>query len=349
MVTAGRLWSWWPGPDQQWRRNQYVSVAALFVAFMGFSFAMPFLPLYLLQLDVATMEEASFWSGIAFGVSPLISAIMAPFWGSISDRFSKKLLVLRCLVAFAILLVLMAFVQHMWQMLVLRIILGFFGGFTTLCYAHKPNIAKGMNKFIANFAHTTPEAIPFGTVHPGDENLLKDAEYALGSLNLRGFKFQLMVTDFFIDDPRLLPVYELVRKMDKIMVVHAGNGPLSTPYVGVQHFKRLMKRFPDLRIQVAHFGCFEYGEFFGLLQQYPHMYMDSAMILVDHTLFPSRFDLDISILSRYEDRILFGSDFPNIPYAFDESWKFILSLGLDRNLLEKFFYRNISTKLYTQF
>jgi predicted TIM-barrel fold metal-dependent hydrolase len=215
-----------------------------------------------------------------------------------------------------------------------------FGGFTTLCYAHKPNIAKGMNEFIADFAHKTPEAIPFGTVHPGDENLLKDAEYALGSLNLQGFKFQLMVTDFFIDDPRLMPVYELVRKMDKILVVHAGNGPLSTPYVGVQHFKRLMQRFPDLRIQVAHFGCFEYGEFFGLLQQYPHMYMDSAMILVDHTLFPSRFDLDISILSRYEDRIMFGSDFPNIPYAFEVSWKFFLTLGLDKNLLEKFFYRN---------
>ncbi|MCL4531690.1 MAG: MFS transporter [Actinobacteria bacterium] len=128
----GLVRAWWPGPDQQWRRNQYVSVASLFVAFLGFSFASPFLPLYLLELDIPTMEEASFWSGVSFGVSPLISAMLAPFWGSVADRFSKKLLVLRCLIAFTVLLALMAFVTHMWQLLALRIILGFFGGFTTL-------------------------------------------------------------------------------------------------------------------------------------------------------------------------------------------------------------------------
>ncbi len=131
-MSSALLWSWWPGPDQQWRRNQYVAVGALFVAFVGFSFAMPFLPLFLLQLDIKTTEEAALWSGVVFGVSPLISAILAPFWGSVSDRFSKKLLVLRCLLAFTVLLVLMAFVTHMWQMLALRIVLGFFGGFTTL-------------------------------------------------------------------------------------------------------------------------------------------------------------------------------------------------------------------------
>jgi MFS family permease len=127
-----RLNGWWPGPDQQWRRNQYVAVGALFIAFLGFSFAMPFLPLYLLQLDISTKEEASFWSGIAFGVSPLIAAMLAPFWGAISDRFSKKLLVMRCLIAFVVILVLTALVSTMWQVLALRVLLGFFGGFTTL-------------------------------------------------------------------------------------------------------------------------------------------------------------------------------------------------------------------------
>jgi len=93
-------------------------------------------------------------------------------------------------------------------------------------------------------------------------------------------------------------------------------------------------------VQVAHLGSFEYKEFFGLLRTHPNLYMDSAMILVDHNLFPSRFNLDYSVLTECQDQLLFGTDFPNIPYDFAESYKYLLSLNLGRTFYEKFFEKN---------
>lgn len=215
-----------------------------------------------------------------------------------------------------------------------------FRNYTTLCYAHKPNISESMNQFIHNFHKQHPESIPVGTVHPGDKDLLTVAERALTSYNLLGFKFQLLVTDFYIHDERLLPVYDLVRREDKILVFHAGTGPIANSYVGIKHFLKFIERYPDLRVQVAHLGSFEYREFFNLLKQYPNLYLDNAMILVDHRLFPAKFDLNLDILLEYQDRLMFGSDFPNIPYDFAESWNAIISMGFPREFYEKFFQKN---------
>lgn len=218
-----------------------------------------------------------------------------------------------------------------------------FERFTTLNYAHKPNISREMNAFTREFCDAHPRAIPFGTVHPGDKDLMAIAENALTSFGFLGFKFQLLVTDFFIHDPRLGDFYDLVRREDAILVIHGGTGPAANDYVGVKHFQKWLEKYPDLRVQVPHLGCFEYGEFFALLDLYPNLMLDTAMILVDHNLFPSRFDLDVEILLEYEDRILFGSDFPNIPYAFEESFKYLFSMAFPRSFYEKVFSRNART------
>jgi hypothetical protein len=213
-------------------------------------------------------------------------------------------------------------------------------GFTTLNYAHKPDISAFMNEYTAEFAKQHQKAIPFGTVHPLDNNLESIAEKALTTSNLKGFKLQLLVTDFFIDHERLMPVYNLLRREDKILVVHAGTGPLANEYVGVKYFRRFLEKFGDLRIQVAHLGCYEYAEFFEILSRTPNMIMDSAMVLVDHMLFPARFNIDYKILLNFENQLVFGTDFPNIPYDFSHSYDFLLKQGFDHKFYEKFFYLN---------
>ena len=218
-----------------------------------------------------------------------------------------------------------------------------FVGFTTLNYAHKPGISSMMNEYTWRFCEQHPHAIPFGTLHPGDKDLLKLAELCLTSYGFRGFKFQLLVTDFYIHDSRLLPVYDLIRREDKVLVFHAGTGPAANPYVGIKHFRKFAENYGDLRVQIAHLGSFEYEAFLALLTEHPTFYLDTAMMLVDHRLFPSHYPPGIQKLLEYEDQILFGSDFPNIPYDFKESWKTLFSYNLPKSFYEKIMYGNAKT------
>ena len=63
-----------------WKRNLYAATAATFVGFTGFTLVMPFLPLYLEQLGLHDPGEISVWAGLSLGITPAITAFMAPFW-----------------------------------------------------------------------------------------------------------------------------------------------------------------------------------------------------------------------------------------------------------------------------
>lgn len=93
---------------------------------------MPFLPLYIDELGVSNVGEVAMWTGLILGATPAVTAISAPFWGRIGDRFGSKLLVLRSLGAFVLTKGAMAFVTAPWQLFVLRALLGLFAGYGAL-------------------------------------------------------------------------------------------------------------------------------------------------------------------------------------------------------------------------
>ena len=115
------------GTIAPWRRNLYVLMLAVFVSFSGFTFVSPFLPLYIKQLGVTDTGDAALWAGLIFGVSPLISGVLAPFWSTMAERFTPKRIVLFSLAAYAIVLSSNALVTHVGQLLALRLILGVLG------------------------------------------------------------------------------------------------------------------------------------------------------------------------------------------------------------------------------
>src|SRR5690606_8098487 len=92
----------------QWRRTEFATVAAVFLYFAGTSFVIPFLPLYVVELDGFDLATAALWSGLVLGATPLMSGIVAPFWGRLSDRIGQKLLLQRSLLGFTLCLALMA-------------------------------------------------------------------------------------------------------------------------------------------------------------------------------------------------------------------------------------------------
>ena len=73
---------------------------------------MPFLPLYIRQLGVTDVGEIALWTGVSLGVTPALTALLAPFWGRLADRFGRKIMVARSLVSFVVVMAAMAFVTR---------------------------------------------------------------------------------------------------------------------------------------------------------------------------------------------------------------------------------------------
>ena len=112
-----------------WQRNVFAVATACFVGFTGFTIVMPFLPLYFQELGVTDVGEVALWSGLSLGVTPAMTAILAPFWGRLSDRFGHKIMVQRSLVSFIFLMGGMAYATAAWHVFALRAVQGLFAGY----------------------------------------------------------------------------------------------------------------------------------------------------------------------------------------------------------------------------
>jgi len=107
-----------------WQRNLYIIWVAELVAIAGFSVAMPFLPYYVQDLGVTDEKQVALWSGLLFSGQAITMGIFAPIWGSLADRFGRKLMVERAMFAGAILMAAMGFARSVQELLLLRILQG---------------------------------------------------------------------------------------------------------------------------------------------------------------------------------------------------------------------------------
>ena len=117
---------------QSWRRNQVAVIAASLVGFTGFTLVMPFLARYIQELGVTDTGEVALWTGITLGVTPAITAVCAPLWGRVGDRFGNKLLVQRSLFSCIVVMALMAQATRPWHLFALRAVQGFVAGYGPL-------------------------------------------------------------------------------------------------------------------------------------------------------------------------------------------------------------------------
>jgi MFS transporter, DHA1 family, multidrug resistance protein len=115
-----------------YRRNLFAVTSASFIGFMGFTLVMPFLPLYFHLLGVEDVGRVAMWSGLSLGVTPALTALLAPFWGRLADRFGRKIMVERSLASFVVVMSAMAFVTRPWHVFALRAIQGLFAGYGAL-------------------------------------------------------------------------------------------------------------------------------------------------------------------------------------------------------------------------
>jgi MFS transporter, DHA1 family, multidrug resistance protein len=130
-LAAGRPAS----SDVAWRRNVYAVTAASFLGYTGFTLVMPFLPLFIGQLGESDVGRIALWTGASLGVTPGLTALLAPAWGRLGDRHGRKIMVERSMVSFVVLMAAMAYVTRPWHVLAVRAVQGVFAGYGSLSVA----------------------------------------------------------------------------------------------------------------------------------------------------------------------------------------------------------------------
>ena len=132
---------------QTWQRNLYTLWIAELIAIAGFTVVLPFLPYYVQDLGVTELEQVELWSGLLFASQAVAMAIFSPIWGSVADRYGRKLMVERAMFGGAVVMGAMGFVQNVQQLVVLRALQGCLTGTiaaaTTLVASSVPRQRSG--------------------------------------------------------------------------------------------------------------------------------------------------------------------------------------------------------------
>lgn len=205
-------------------------------------------------------------------------------------------------------------------------------------YAHKKGVAPLLNTWNRELLDKTEDVYCFAAYHPDDEDALEMAQDIISHPRVLGFKLQLLVQKFYPHDERLFPLYEMVMEKNKRILFHVGTGPVGNKYVGIDNFKKLLSRYPDLPANIAHMGALEFREFFDLLKDHEHLYFDTAFCFLPKAA--QMYNLGSDLLEQYKDRLLYGSDFPNIIFPREEEIDALMRMGLSNEFYERVFLAN---------
>ena len=207
-------------------------------------------------------------------------------------------------------------------------------------YAHRPGIAESLNEWNMGLLDEYPDLYCFAAFHPGDADSLAMAGKVLGHPRVLGFKLQLLVQNFHPHDERLFPLYELVMDRGKRILFHVGTGPVGNEFVGIEHFRKLLARYPDIPANVAHMGAYEYRDFMDLLDYHPNIYLDTSFAFFKEFQDRGGFNLGNGPLEQHKDRIVYGSDFPNLILPRESEIDTLLGYGLTPDFYRQVFYEN---------
>lgn len=214
--------------------------------------------------------------------------------------------------------------------------------FTSMLYPHKPGMARWLNGWAADFAHRNPACLHTATLYPepGVESYVREAVEA----GARVFKAHVQVGAYDPADELIQRAWGVLAEAQVPVVIHCGSGPAPGKHTGPESIAQVLARHPKLRLIVAHLGMPEYGDFLGIAEQYAEVRLDTTMTFTDFTEgfmpFPRH---ALPRLAGLGDRILLGSDFPNIPYPYVHQLHALERLGLGPEWLRAVCHDNAAT------
>jgi predicted TIM-barrel fold metal-dependent hydrolase len=188
-------------------------------------------------------------------------------------------------------------------------------------------MAASLNDWAAGFAARTPDCLQTATFYP-EPGAAAYVERAITG-GARVFKAHIQVGDYDPRDPLLEPVWGLLADAGVPVVTHAGSGPVPGRYTGPEPVADVLDRHPGLVLVIAHLGLPEYDDFLALADAHDEVRFDMTMAFTDFTLRGKEASPRlVGRLSGLQDRLLHGSDYPNIPYAYAHQIEALVRLDL---------------------
>ena len=211
------------------------------------------------------------------------------------------------------------------------------GHVVALQYAHKPGISRMLNRYMMKKCREFPGRVTgMAAAFPGEKDVEAILKEAFDG-GLRGVKLHAHVQCFDMNAEEMDAIYGLCESEQKPIVMHVGREPKSGSYrcdpyeiCSVGKLERVLQAFPGLRICVPHLGFDEISAYRKLIEKYDNLWLDTTMVLTDY--FPIEEAVELG--SYRVDRIMYGSDFPNIPYAWDRELRCLKNSGLRQENLE---------------
>lgn len=199
--------------------------------------------------------------------------------------------------------------------------------YTALSYPHKPDMATWLNDWAGDFSDQHDDCARSATFYP-EPGAGDYVTAALGS-GAQIFKAHLQVGAYDPRDTWLTPVWAAIQEAEIPVVIHAGSGPESGRFTGPGPITEVLNRFPRLKLVIAHLGMPEYSAFLDLVAQFDDVHLDTTMAFTHFTEATMPFPREeLPRLRDHADRIVFGSDYPNIPYPYLHAVESILALDL---------------------
>lgn len=179
-----------------WQANLYALLTVTFVAFIGFNFASPFIPILVREAGITDPAAAAIWSGIILGAGPIGAVLTGPFWGKVADKIGGRATLSRTVFGFGVLTAVMAFSTDAWHLAVLRLGMGLLGGFTTVAAA-MASMSSPPERTTRSIALVQSAQIVSLVVGPALGGIMADhlgiRATFLGSAALAGFAFVTML------------------------------------------------------------------------------------------------------------------------------------------------------------
>jgi len=211
-----------------------------------------------------------------------------------------------------------------------------------LHYAHKPGVARKQNSHMIRLCKKFSKLTGTATVFPGEENARGIVEDAFRQ-GLCGVKLHAHVQCFDMDSAGMHEIYEICVQHNKPLVMHVGREPKSPasncdPYLlcSAAKLEKVIRGYPKLRVCVPHLGGDEFEAYQRLIRDYDNLWLDTTMTLAGYMQGFSGPPLE----EMRVDRVMYGSDFPQLPYAWDRELKKLRELELSKESLRLILSQN---------
>ncbi len=197
---------------------------------------------------------------------------------------------------------------------------------------------RAVNDFAAHIQGTENHLIAFGSVYPWAPDWREELE-RVAELGLYGIKLHPDYQGFYMDDPKVYPLYEAISALGLPVLFHTGSDPISPGDIHAcpRAVKKVAMDFPKLTIIAAHVGGLTFMrevpiDYYGHL---PNLYFDTA--IASRAIEPSKMR---RIIDYYgSDRFIFGTDNPWSSGTYD--FDYFKKVGLSKEEESLIFHRNM--------